>query len=97
MKTGDYRVDRGSRREGEDPVWGEPDWDAPYRQPADLLPAAGRCETCLYWRGTCGLDTRRVRWAEDRCASWQQHPDHAEQVAWVMGVWKRQSKFMRAR
>ena len=73
----------------------DPDWDAPYRQPADLLPATGRCETCLYWRGTCGLDTRRVRWAEDRCASWQQHPEHAEEMVVRVDLYEQQNKCWR--
>ena len=30
----------------------DPDYDAPWRQPAELLPAWARCDTCLYW---CGL------------------------------------------
>jgi hypothetical protein len=75
MKSGDYRTNRGQRREGVDPIWAEPNWDAPWHQQHALLPREARCETCLLWfHGLCGLtlstDAWRVRRAEDRCLSW---------------------------
>ncbi len=78
----------GGKREGRDPIWAEPDWDAPYRRPADLLPTHARCGSCLYWFGACGLDTRRMRRAEDRCDAWQHHPDARADAARRAASWK---------
>ena len=86
----------GSRREGVDPVYDEPDWDAPHHQRADLLHATARCETCLYWYGLCGLDTRRVCRPEDRCEVYQQHPDHADETAQRAAEWKHEPQKRRA-
>jgi len=69
----------------------DPDYDAPWRQPAELLPAWARCDTCLYWCGLCGLDTRWVTNAESRCASWERHPRHAAEVAAAESQWKAES------
>ena len=78
----------GGKREGRDPIWAEPDWDAPYHQRADLLPTIARCSTCLYWCGACGLDTSRMRRAEDRCAAWQHHPDARADTARRAASWR---------
>ena len=75
MKREKFVYREGRRREGEDPVWAEPNWDAPYHARHQLLPPHARCETCLFWfHGLCGLtidtDSRDVVRAEDRCLSW---------------------------
>ena len=73
----------------------DPDWDAPYRQPANLLPNEARCATCAYWCGICGLDTSRVKGEEDRCASWQQHREHAAEVVMRVELYEQQNKCWR--
>ena len=86
---------KGGRREGHDPVYGEPDWDAPHHQRAELLPAYARGETCLYWQrveACCGLNTRKICRAEDRCDVWQEHPDHAAEVARRAASWRHEAR-----
>ena len=69
------------RNTWESPERVEPDWDAPWRQPAALLPTHAHCRNCAYWCGLCGLDTARVKLPSDRCVSWQEHRDFSAYMA----------------
>ena len=59
----------------------EPDIDAPWNAHTIDLRNDARCETCAYWFGVCGLDTRYVKRAEDRCPSWNERRSRRARVA----------------
>ena len=95
MKVGDYRTHRGSIQEGADPLWGEPDWDAPHRQRHELLPTNAHCSNCAHWCGLCDLDDGRVRLSGDRCAHWSNGVDYAELTAWAVEERAREARMAR--
>jgi hypothetical protein len=83
----------GHKREGEDPVWAEPNWGAPHHARHRLLPQSARCETCRWWfhsvcAPTLAEPVRKVKQSEDRCPSWIAHPDYLIHVSEIRMVAK---------
>ena len=88
--------------------WGETDWDAEYNaRRLPVLPQHARCETCFVWarslNGACGFTLFpgpvRLKYAEDRCDDWIEHPEWGPTVNTAAAQWtkERMQKYWRTR